>query len=128
MRLRKDCSLSPNEFLNKGTYSRRNRRTVRFRRKGVSSADEALKGPGILSLNASFENGEARSRIRLLLEGRGRIKSAVSRGKEEEGTNFEDYFNWEEPAAPAPSHRILAMFRGEKEKFLSLSIFPKKKL
>ena len=92
--------------------------------KGVSSADEALKGARDIIAERISENGEARSRIRLLFGRKGRIKSAVSRGKEEEGTNFRDYFNWEEPAAPAPSHRILAMFRGEKEKFLSLSILP----
>ncbi|MDD4611958.1 MAG: Tex family protein [Synergistaceae bacterium] len=92
--------------------------------KGVSSADEALKGARDIIAERISENGEARSRTRLLFGRKGRIKSAVSRGKEEEGTNFRDYFNWEEPAAPAPSHRILAMFRGEKEKFLSLSILP----
>ena len=92
--------------------------------KEVPSADEALQGARDIIAERISENGEARGRIRLLFGRKGRIKSTVSRGKEEEGTNFRDYFNWEEPAAPAPSHRILAMFRGEKEKILSLSILP----
>jgi uncharacterized protein len=46
----------------------------------------------------------------------------VLAGKEEEGAKFKDYFDWKEPAAKAPSHRILAMRRGESEGFLSMRI------
>jgi uncharacterized protein len=50
------------------------------------------------------------------------IKTKVIRGKEEEGQKFEDYFEWEEPLMSCPSHRMLAMRRGEKEDFLILDI------
>ena len=45
-------------------------------------------------------------------------------GKEEEGIKYKDYFDWQEPIATAPSHRILAMRRGEKEGFLILRANP----
>ena len=45
-------------------------------------------------------------------------------GKEAEGAKYSDYFDWSEPAATAPSHRILAMRRGEKEGFLMVRIQP----
>ena len=45
-------------------------------------------------------------------------------GKEAEGAKYRDYFDWEEPVATAPSHRVLAMRRGEKEVFLSLQVCP----
>ena len=52
----------------------------------------------------------------------GVLRSRVTTGKEEEGAKFRDYFEWQEPAADAPSHRILAIRRGEKEGFLTLRI------
>jgi uncharacterized protein len=50
--------------------------------------------------------------------------SAVLAGKESEGAKYRDYFSWEEPVAKVPSHRILAVFRGEKEGFLDLRVRP----
>jgi uncharacterized protein len=52
------------------------------------------------------------------------IHSRVGAGKEEEGSKYRDYFDWREDAAAAPSHRILAMRRGEKEDILNLSMAP----
>ncbi|MBP6333578.1 MAG: RNA-binding transcriptional accessory protein [Aminivibrio sp.] len=92
--------------------------------KGVPSGEEALQGALDIIAERISEDGEARRKMRLLFGKRGKIRSSVAKGKEEEGANFRDYFAWEEPAAPAPSHRILAMFRGEKEKILSLSVLP----
>ncbi len=54
------------------------------------------------------------------------IKSRVTTGKEEQGAKFKDYFEWEEPVAKVPSHRLLAMRRGEKEEILFLDMLPEK--
>lgn len=92
--------------------------------RGVNSGEEALEGALDIIAERISEHGEARRKMRLLFGRRGKIRSTVAKGKEEEGANFRDYFSWEEPAAPAPSHRVLAMFRGEKEKILNLSVLP----
>src|SRR4030088_975802 len=55
---------------------------------------------------------------------RGRLVSRVRDGKREVGAKFADYFDFEEPFTRLPSHRILAMFRGEKEEVLDLSLEP----
>ena len=92
--------------------------------KGVASEEEALQGAKDIVAERISENGEARRRIRILFGRRGKLKSSCVKGKEQEGANFKDWFAWEEPAALAPSHRILAMFRGEREKVLSISLLP----
>ncbi|MCK7537673.1 MAG: hypothetical protein MZV63_45330 [Marinilabiliales bacterium] len=51
--------------------------------------------------------------------------SKVIKGKEEEGNKFSDYFEWSEPLRRCPSHRLLAMRRGEEEGFLKLSVMPR---
>ena len=66
----------------------------------------------------------ARAKLRALFEAEGVIRSKVVAGKEEEAAKFRDYFDCEEPVASVPSHRILAMRRGEAEGFLSLRIQP----
>jgi uncharacterized protein len=70
------------------------------------------------------ENAEAREKIRQLFKERATIKSKVFRSKEEEGEKFKDYFDWEEPLMSCPSHRMLAMRRGENEDILSITIAP----
>ena len=92
--------------------------------KGVATEEEALQGAKDIIAERISENGEARRQVRILFGRRGKLKSSCIKGKEEEGANFKDWFAWEEPAALAPSHRILAMFRGEREKVLSLSLLP----
>src|SRR5690606_21955464 len=52
------------------------------------------------------------------------FKAEVFKGKEEEGIKYKDYFEWEEPLKTAPSHRILAIRRGEKEQILKLDVLP----
>ena len=56
--------------------------------------------------------------------GKGSFKAKVAAGKEEAGQKYKDYFDWEEPVKSAPSHRILAMRRGEKEEILYLDVLP----
>ena len=70
------------------------------------------------------ESAEARSGMRELFFTRSVFSSRVAEGKEAEGAKFKDYFDWTEPVCDAPSHRILAMRRGENEDILNLSIAP----
>ncbi len=92
--------------------------------KGVASADEALAGARDIVAEQVNEDGEARARLRRLYDERSMVHSRVLKGKEEEGAKYRDYFQWQEPTPTAPSHRVLAMRRGEKEGFLSLRIAP----
>ena len=55
---------------------------------------------------------------------RGSLTSRVREGKEEKGAKFADYFEFSEPFARLPSHRVLALFRGEKEEILDLTLEP----
>jgi uncharacterized protein len=68
------------------------------------------------------EDQQARARLRELFMTRGVFQSQVIAGKESDGSKYADYFAWEEPVATAPSHRILAMRRGEKEEFLTFRV------
>ncbi|MDA8244796.1 MAG: Tex family protein [Elusimicrobia bacterium] len=90
--------------------------------KGVKTAEEALAGARDIIAERVSEDEQARARLRQLFAAKGVFHSKVLSGKEEEGAKFKDYFDWKEPAAKAPSHRILAMRRGEAEGFLSMRI------
>ncbi|MBI4551919.1 MAG: helix-hairpin-helix domain-containing protein, partial [Candidatus Latescibacteria bacterium] len=92
--------------------------------KGVASADEALAGARDIIAEWVSEDHTARAVMRELFTTKGTIRSKVIPGKEAEGIKYKDYFDWEEPVAPAPSHRVLAMRRGEHEGILSLTILP----
>jgi uncharacterized protein len=92
--------------------------------KGVGSPEEALAGARDILAEWMNEDAEARKRLRALFEAKALLRSRVVPDKEKEGQKFSDYFDWEEPVAQAPSHRVLAMRRGEKEKVLSLSFQP----
>ncbi|WP_017729824.1 Tex family protein [Nafulsella turpanensis] len=92
--------------------------------KEVNSAEEALEGARHIIAEWINEDATARSRMRELYLKEGTFRSRVMTGKEEEGKKFKDYFEWEEPVSKAPSHRILAMRRGEKELVLMLDIAP----
>jgi uncharacterized protein len=92
--------------------------------KGVESVQEAMAGARDIIAEQVNENQEARERMRALFGEKGLFHVKVISGKEAEGAKFRDYFNWEEPVTKAPSHRILAMRRGEKEGFLSLKVNP----
>ncbi len=68
------------------------------------------------------ENAEARSQTRELFLSKGKFHSRIIKGKEADGVKFKDYFDWQEEVSSAPSHRVLAARRGEKEQFLLLRI------
>lgn len=90
----------------------------------VNDIDEALAGAKDIIAEWVNENASARQRIRILFGKEGVIRSRIIKGKEEEGSKYQAYFDWEEKLSKAPSHRILAMFRGEKEEFLRVGIAP----
>ena len=92
--------------------------------KEVNTAEDALAGARDIIAEWINENQTARERIRDFYEKQSVFRSTVASGKEEEGSKYRDYFALEEPARSAPSHRILAMRRGEKEGILSLRILP----
>lgn len=92
--------------------------------KGVNNVEEALSGARDIIAEWVNEHKQARMKIRNLFVKEAEIQSVVSKGKEEDGANYKSYFEWSEKLMRAPSHRILAMFRGENEGFLKIKIGP----
>ena len=92
--------------------------------KGVASADDALAGARDIIAEWVNEDQMARARLRDGYSSKAVFKSTVIQEKEAEGIKYKDYFDWEEPVNKAPSHRILAMRRGEKEGFITLRVLP----
>jgi len=92
--------------------------------KGVETPDDALAGARDIIAEWVNEDQNARQKMRLLYSTQGLFKTRILTGKEEEGLKYKDYFDWQEPLAAAPSHRVLAMRRGEKEGFLILRAVP----
>ncbi len=92
--------------------------------KGVSSPAEALGGARDIIAERISEHPEARADLRRLYLERAQIRCRVQKGREEDGSKYRDYFDWQEPLRSVPSHRFLAMSRGEKEGFLAFHIQP----
>lgn len=98
--------------------------TVDAKTSTVANVAEVLAGARDILAERINDDATARARLRSLYLEKGVIKSTLVSGKEEEGAKFKDYFEWSEPAATAPSHRILAMRRGESEGFLYTRLTP----
>ncbi|MFT4302827.1 MAG: Tex family protein [Desulfovibrio sp.] len=92
--------------------------------KGVESIEAALAGARDIIAEIASEHGAARAAMRELFARKAVAASSVAKGKEEEGAKFRDYFDWQENAAKAAGHRLLAMLRGETEGFLTLHFLP----
>jgi uncharacterized protein len=92
--------------------------------KGVNDLEEALAGARDIIAEWISENPESRRHVRDLFWSEGVIEARLLKGKEAEGQKYKDYFEWTEPISKTPSHRLLAMRRGEKEGILSLDIYP----
>ncbi len=92
--------------------------------KEVKSTEDALQGARDIIAEWVNENAEVRAGLRKMFVEKGVLTSRVMKGKEEEGQKYKDYFELEEPIKSIPSHRLLAMRRGEKEMILSLDIAP----
>ncbi len=90
--------------------------------KEVASASDALQGARDIISEIMSEDAIIRENMRELFKRTATIKSRLIKGKEEAGEKFEDYFEWEEKLMNCPSHRLLAMRRGEKEDILILDI------
>jgi len=95
-----------------------------FLNDNVKSVEEALAGAGDIIAEWINEDENARKKLRYLFDREAVIYSKVVRGKEAEGIKFSDYYDWSEPLKKCPSHRLLAMRRGEDEGFLKLAIEP----
>ncbi|GGK98085.1 RNA-binding transcriptional accessory protein [Planomonospora parontospora subsp. parontospora] len=91
---------------------------------GVPDAAAALDGARAILVERFSEDADLVGELRERMWSRGRLVAAVREGKEEAGAKFSDYFDFAEPFTKLPSHRILAMFRGEKEEVLTLTLEP----
>ncbi|MCX6187247.1 MAG: RNA-binding transcriptional accessory protein, partial [Bacteroidetes bacterium] len=96
----------------------------KFINEKVNSEEMALQGARDIIGEMINENSNIRSMIRLQFEKHAVLYTKVSKGKEVEGNKYQDYFSFDEPLNRCPSHRLLAVFRGEEEGFLKLSIEP----
>ncbi|MHC5705101.1 Tex family protein [Streptomyces tirandamycinicus] len=92
--------------------------------KGVADAAAALEGARAILTERFSEDADLIGELRERMWTRGRLAAKVRDGKEEAGAKFADYFDFAEPFTELPSHRVLAMLRGEKEDVLSLELEP----
>jgi uncharacterized protein len=92
--------------------------------KEVHSAEEALAGARDIIAEWISEAAATRAELRKLFAREAVVTSVVVKKNEAAGAKFRDYFDWQEPAAAAPGHRLLAMFRGENEKVLTVALRP----
>jgi uncharacterized protein len=90
----------------------------------IENAEDALAGARDILAERISDDAPAREKLRLLYRAQATVSSKVLFGKETdpEAAKFKDYFDWSEPLAKAPSHRVLAMRRGEKEGFLIMRV------
>ena len=92
--------------------------------KGVADADEALAGARDIIAETAAEDADTRGELRTMFMEQGVLTSKAVPGKEEAGAKFRDWFDWSEPLGRAPSHRVLALLRGEAEEALRVSVRP----
>ncbi|MGW1838835.1 Tex family protein [Streptomyces sp. NPDC002067] len=92
--------------------------------KGVADPGAALEGARAILTERFGEDADLIGELRERMWSRGRLGAKVREGKEEAGAKFADYFDFAEPFTELPSHRVLAMLRGEKEEILDLTLEP----
>ncbi|MDX6363282.1 MAG: protein Tex [Streptomyces sp.] len=92
--------------------------------KGIADAQAALDGARAILTERFSEDADLIGELRERMWKRGRLAAKVKEGKEEAGAKFADYFDFAEPFTQLPSHRVLAMLRGEKEDVLDLVLEP----
>ncbi|MBX3543150.1 Tex family protein [Chelatococcus sp.] len=92
--------------------------------KGVADIQAALDGARAILVERFSEDADLIGHLREEVWTRGKVTSKVRDGKETAGAKFSDYFDFSEPLVKLPSHRILALYRGEKEEFLDIRIEP----
>ncbi|OFY83553.1 MAG: RNA-binding transcriptional accessory protein [Bacteroidetes bacterium RIFCSPLOWO2_12_FULL_35_15] len=91
---------------------------------GVNTNEEAIAGALDIIAEIISEDEKARTTLRNLFKNSATITSKVRSSKKAEGEKYKDYFDWSESLMKCPSHRLLAMRRGENEGFLSIDISP----
>ncbi len=101
-------------------------RALLFVKNEVKDVEEALAGARDIIAEWINESPSIRKKIRSLFSRQATISSKLIKGKEEEGIKYKDYFSYEEKLSRIPSHRLLAIRRGEKEGILRVSISPEK--
>ena len=92
--------------------------------KGVDSVEDALDGARDIIAEWVSEDGGARKAMRRVFGREATLRSKVARGRAKDGAKYRDYFDLESPLARAPGHRVLAVFRGEAEGILKVSVRP----
>ena len=97
---------------------------LRFVKGEVASVEEALEGARYIMAEWISERPKARNTVRRIFAKKAFITAKVVKGKEEEAEKYRDYFSFSEPLKKIPSHRLLALRRGESEGFLKVSIAP----
>ncbi len=100
------------------------RAAQRYCSDAVPTANDALQGARDIVAERVSEDADSRQRVRNLFEREAIIRSVVKKGKETDGVKYRDYFDFAEPLRRVPSHRLLAIRRGEAEGMLSVSISP----
>ncbi|MCP1385142.1 Tex family protein [Runella salmonicolor] len=100
------------------------RKAEQFLNDKVPTIDDALQGARDIMAEWMSENVDARNKIRYAFERTAQVSSKVKKNKQEEGAKYRDYFDFSEPLNKIPSHRLLALRRGEEEGFLSVDISP----
>lgn len=90
--------------------------------RGVANADAALEGARQILIERMSETPKLVGALRERIWSGGKLESGVVKGKEAEGAKFSDYFQFDEPIKDMPSHRALALFRGEKEGVLKVGL------
>jgi len=90
----------------------------------VTNSEEALSGARDIIADLVSEDLTARNKVRRQFETSSILSSKVVKSKILEGSKYKDYFDFSEPLQRCPSHRVLALFRGEDEGFLRIQISP----
>ena len=99
-------------------------RTSSTRTRASPDAAAALDGARAILVERFAEDADLLGELRESMAARGSLTSRVREGQQEKGAKFADYFEFGEPFARLPSHRVLALFRGEKEEILDLTLEP----
>ncbi len=92
--------------------------------KGVETFEDAIAGARDIIAEWINENRQIRDSLRRLFQCQATIKSEIIKGKDEDAAKFRNYFDFEEPVKSSPSHRVLAILRGENEGFLRVKLAP----
>ena len=99
-------------------------RAVTYLNDEVPSVDDALQGARDIIAEWVNEDRTGREMVRQVFDREATITCKLVKGKEEEAIKYRDYFEWSETLKKCPSHRLLAMRRGENEGFLKVSVSP----